>query len=134
MTLLHAQKDRKACDPKWPADFEMRPTGLHFQYQRLTGPFEILGMARQRGEDMRWSLVLRWSDPGDGLHVALLGLTALHDQKWVAALVSGGLWIATAKRRKRLIKRALSEVSVCELAYFDGHSPDVLTWDEQDPF
>lgn len=98
-----------AAGATWPEGYQLRPDGLWHEETRLTGPFMVLGEARDV-HGCGWAIALEWKDRDGRLHRAFLARADLlgHSHDAFKPLVSAGLEIASDARRLKLLKAAFS--------------------------
>lgn len=117
LDLHHAIASRPA-GVTWPEGYRLRPNGLWHEEMRLTGPFTVLGEARDPHGN-GWAIALEWQDRDGRLHRGFLAHKDLlgHTHDAFKPLVSAGLEITSDAKRLKLLKMAFSgmrtEARVC---------------------
>ena len=99
----------------WPKGYTLNSKGLWFDPEKegqvplhLSGPFTVLGLARDQGGD-GWSIALEWRDRDAVLHRHFVPLADLigDGTDVVRPLVSGGLEMSPQADRLKRFKAAL---------------------------
>lgn len=111
---LEPESPRQSNPIKWPHGYVLDSRGLWFDpgedkpRSRLSGPFTVLGRARDPNGD-GWSIALEWQDPDHGYHRHFLPLADLigDGTEVLKPLAAGGLELSPHSDRLKKFKAAL---------------------------
>jgi putative DNA primase/helicase len=97
-------------DVEWPHGYALNDDGLSYDDDRISGPFRVLGKARNK-RSTGWGIAIEWHDPDGVRHCEVVSHSDLiggHDV--IKTLVDGGLRLATDLKSLNRFREALNGV------------------------